>query len=828
MIGIGLHLVARDSRVSPAINRGLSAFASGAWFDGTSAYKPELFTLYAGLAAISAPWAVQWLRRYARAWWAGISSALIFVSAVETIGLLGSPAFGSRLNVIASVAGIVALFAAELWRHQPHGASKASLSPNLNIPLPTKATTASQWKANISDNPITDWGSDVAGRAAVVELLADYVLVQRIPVLALHGGLGDGKSSVLNLLRGAIDDRAIVIPFSAWLPGSEVSLATVLFNDIARECGKRVYVPRLRKRGLTFARTLSGSVPHLAGLKEMIPAQSQREEIEELCETFSRIPMPIVVLLDEIDRMQKEELLVLLKILRGASSIPNVTFVCALSESDVRRELGKEGGLSHEYMEKFFPVSVKLSPPSPDTVAKCLLPSLRRRLAEQNWFSNEQEEAAFVALLKDAWTDGFQPFCTNLRKAGMLLNAVIAAGRPIAGEVNPFDLTVIEALRLFSPEIYSLIRTGFKALTDSNATERRSTRNESQPFFAALTTAVDGARESTANRRLLSLLFPEYARSSGDRLTAIMAANARKDERGRICDSEYFNIYFRDAVPEEMFSNSELTRFILAINDSRTEGDAQNVFSGVLDAIPAGRAKRTDFLWKLSRAIERVSDSAAEYLAYAAAAHAADFQYDLWTMGELGRALNIILSAAQKLSATSNVQRVLEGVMSQATDDTLAIRLLDYLENPSPNGVFTDFSNVDVPLIKRVFIERMRVRYVPGSTVSLAQSDWRALVRWGANSDEDSERAHTYFRAFVGRSRKKLAQAINIIYPGGSIWEESPAPLVDRLLPIMEIETLLRELTEDEPLDAAETEGIARIKRLFAGTYSTRSNFPGT
>ena len=45
----------------------------------------------------------------------------------------------------------------------------------------------------------------------------------------------------------------------------------------------------------------------------LVPTQSQREEIQELHEALARVPKPVVVLLDEIDRMQKDELLVLLK-----------------------------------------------------------------------------------------------------------------------------------------------------------------------------------------------------------------------------------------------------------------------------------------------------------------------------------------------------------------------------------------------------------------------------------------------------------------------------------------------------------------------------------
>ncbi len=684
----------------------------------------------------------------------------------------------------------------------------------LDIPPRTTGSGAPQWAGNVSDNPIDDWGADILGRTAVVEQLADYALCQRIPVLALQGGLGDGKSSVLNLLKLSITRSAIIVSFNAWLPGSETSFATELFEDIARECRKYVYVPQLRKRGLAFVRVIGGSVSHLSVLKAVIPAQSQREEINELSDTVSRIPLRIVVLLDEIDRMQKDEIPVLLKILRGAGSIPNITFICAFSKKDVEDEIGKGG----DYLEKFFPVSIRLSPPAPEMIARCLLPLLRKRLAEQKWFATEQEADGFEKLLNDTWADAFQPSCTNLRKAGLLLNAALAAGRTIAGEVNPFDLVAIEAIRLFHPEIYQLVRAGGKYLTNADS--------QSKDPFTAVISAVDRTSDPAAARYLLSLLFPAYARVCGDQLSSIKAGNMRKEEGERICNSEYFQIYFRAAVPEEMFSNSELRQIVSKLNESRTETDAQATFDAVLDSIPAGHPKREDFLFKLSRSVGQLSDGSAEYVAYAASSRAADYRRDVWTLGEVGRALRMILRVAEKLSKTPQAQRVLEGAMARASDDILAGKLLDSLNEPSANHIITDFSKINAPAVKRTFIERMRLRYVPGSNFNWVPSDWRALRCWVKNSPGDQDLEQAYWRAFIGQSRKKLAQAINVIYPQG-VWDDDPTPLVNDLFPIGEIKNMLQNLPDGEPLNETEKKAVARIQQMFEGKFPTRSNPTG-
>jgi hypothetical protein len=534
--------------------------------------------------------------------------------------------------------------------------------------------------------------------------------------------------------------------------------------------------------------------------------------------------MPILVLLDEIDRMQRDELLVLLKILRGASSIPNVTFICAFSEEHVKRELDKEDSLSHDYLEKFFPVSIRLSPPAPELVARCVQSRLTQRLAEQKWFRNDQDEHRFAGLLKSAWTGSMDRLCTNLRTAGRLLNDVDAAGQPIVGEVNPFDLVVIEAIRRFYPRLYQMVRTGGEYLTGAGKNQLSTDKQAGQDFFAALNKEVNACREPGVARDLLSWIFPEYARANNASYLSVRrtSSDPGSDDR-RICYSDYFRIYFRASVPEEMFSNAELNQLVSNLNRSTTEDEAKAAFRAVLDSVESGHAKRGDFLWKLARGMRMLTDSAAENVAYAVAACAADYQYDIMHFGEGAEAVNIVFAAAQKLAATELGQRVLAGALLRASNDTFAIRLLELTEESSRNNILTDFSNIDVPGVQRAFLDRMRYRYSQQASVDLSQSDWRALHRWVENSDADRDIEQDTFRRFIGQSRKRLAQVINVVYPGGPVvWSENPSALVNAFFPIEEIKNLLRDLPTDEVLLEDESSGIERMQELFEGKYRSR------
>lgn len=833
LAAIALHLVLRDTAFIKTVESKFASLDIQKHFAGASAYKPELVALTGGLVALLAVPGASWCWRYVRSWWAGIISLTGVFAVLGTIVVIGYGQQNAIRAVALALLTLAALLAIEYWRRYIAPA-RAGGQPDLKLRVPEDTRLATKrWNARTTDEPIDDWSEDMVGRTAVVELLADHVVRLHTPVVALHGEWGDGKSSVLNLLRKTISRRAIVVSFSAWLPGSEATLATDLFRDIANECRKSIYVPQLRKRALAYARTVSASVSVLAGFRELLPQQSQRDEIDELRRALARIPVPIAVLLDDLDRMQREEILVLLKILRGIPSVPNVVFVCAFSEKELTRELSKPGELSYDYLEKFFPVTINLSAPNPELLGRLFLDALMAEFRDHGWFATREEDNKCSDLLDKIWNDALSRVCTNLRKIVLLLNDIRSSGRAITREVNPVDLTVIEAVRRFYPEVYRTIRRNPLYLTYAVSdwpkgryfTEEEKKKGSERFLKEELGKVVKDTGQSATVFAMLSWIFPDMAAATDDRaIYGISRPTDREtaDIEKRICDSDYFPIYFRSAVPEEMFSDAELSVVARQLSEARTESEVESAFSHALKAIPAKHAKRDDFLLKLGRVVETLPDLTAERLAYAAASCAAEYAYDLMNIGEAARALNIVFIVAQKLSKTSAAQRTLLGAIARAADDTFARRIFEYTRDKDRNKILTEFTNVDVEQIRQAFIGRMRQRYGPLNPhpPAIDQVDWFAFRWWVDTSDEDVAVEQAFWRSYIGNSKKRLAKAINFWYPGGTVWSDNPAPIVDKLFPMQEASRLLERLPEEE-LEQVEAEAIARFRALLRGKYPT-------
>ncbi|MCU1311820.1 MAG: P-loop domain protein, partial [Candidatus Angelobacter sp.] len=485
------------------------------------------------------------------------------------------------------------------------------------------------------------------------------------------------------------------------------------------------------------------------------------------------------------------------------------------------------------YLEKFFPVSIHLAAPESEMLGRLF----RRRLLEivEKWAPHGNELKKLNELLDVLWKDALSSVCTNFRKAGLLLNAIELTAKSVAGEVDVFDLAGIETVRRFFPDVYQLIKSSGNVLTESNPSWGKrdylgdpQKKENSAATLKSITAAAGACPQPQAADAILRLLFPNYLQSisQGSTIYSFLrpASEEVSEQEKRISNSDHFSTYFRSSVPEEMFSNAELERAVENLSDCKSEGEVDNNFSKLLEDMPANTPKRNDFLWKLSRAVPRLDDQIAEWLAFSSSRHAIDYAYDMMNIGEAARALNIVFEAAQKVSSNSRVQDVLSGSMMRATDDTFAIRILIYTEDKGRNKVLTNHANVKPEAIKTAFAERMRRRYgssVDAATVNAKQLDWWAFGNWLRSSPEDQAIEQDFWRRFVGGSRKRLAQATNFLYPANVAWNGNPNEIVTTYFPLEEIDSLLQRLPDTEILDEIETKGIERIQGLISGIYET-------
>jgi hypothetical protein len=820
------HLIYQDHAFRLLL---ISKFSPSASFDNPGYYVPFIAIIF--LAAFLA--VVGFLSTYAwrglKSWWAGVTSGLVLMPFASAFLFSTLPFSHFRLRLTVGCTAVSTLFLCGflLYLRAAIHAERTIKEEQFKVPASTRSLAGSQVVE--SDDPIQSWPQDALGRAALVDSLSVKIMISKAPVLSLSGAFGSGKTSTLNLLREHLGDKAITVSFSTWLPGSAETLTSYLLADIASECKKQYVVPGLRQSARRLAAALGRRVPVLSDYLKLLPGATQKDDIDNIKSALVRLPKRVVVLLDEIDRMEKEELVTLLKVVRGVSSLPNLSFVCAGDRSTIVNTIGK----NNEYFEKFFPVLIPTPEPEIAALRNVGMQRLVSVFAGREWFENDSEIEEFRKLIGDLWYARIAPFCRNLRTIGLLANDVSVAAAPLKREVDAVDLTLIELLRRFKPTVYELVARNSVALTGGESlvrgasyqTDKDKTRNRTK-FMSDLRNILPIDEELELVKGVLCELFPLLS-TSGERLDG--PRPKRRDSTGesekRISEPGMFPAYFRYELPEAIFSSVEIASLLKRFERVGSQTARETVFLETLHSMGKGALKRDDFLRKLAESVKSINPLVAKLLGEAALRASAEYTYDTFpSFGEAGHVLRMTLFIAQRLSLHERVAFLREGILN-ATDDTMALRILTILTHQK------DDSNiqVSVPDLYQSFIKRMRRRYgsnVDATSVDLSTSDPWAFDYWGRISidgitadPQDREVQYDFWRRYIGNSRLRLAQGFRGFFLPIAIYSENPDSVVENKIPVADLRRLYQELPQDPTLTESDRKSIATLKRFLDGEF---------
>jgi len=691
------------------------------------------------------------------------------------------------------------------------------------IRVPSSTRTAVVTVPLEEDDPIESWDKDFLNRSWLVDTICVKVLISKSPVVAIFGDFGAGKTSILNLLRSHLSDKAMVVIFNTWLPGSRDALVSSLLRDIAAEVRKFYVFPDLRKGLLRLTNAIAQSVPLLKGLPMVFSPYTQRDDFDDLRKSLARLPKRVVVLLDDLDRMRRKELLALLKVIRGVSSLPNVSFVCALEREKVEEiGLGEFSPDSHVFFEKFFPVSIELPKIDEDVLKNAGIERVVTAFKRHGWFEDDPEsEKALRQDLDRIWNEEIGAYCTNLRQIGLLANDVSVASAPLVNEVNPLDLILIELLRRFEPALYSIIWENRAALTYPVSLTKlsRYVSDEEQKASEATTERkVEHAKLSRRDRAesVLKQLFPRYKAKRLE--SGGMREDARKTKR--VAHPDYFPAYFRYELPQDVFGTKEMAGFVARVRAAASPARREGVFREMLSSLSKGSSKRSDFLRQLSDATKSMDISVARDVATAAVRAANEITYDMFHgFAEAGDVLRLVMAVAERTPKSQTADLLAQCVRS-STDDTMALRILTDLTDKARSGVDL---GVSLDELNPSFIERMRRRYADStidvSELDLTTSDPRAFAYWGSLGAEEQSAQADFWRRYIGQSRARLAHAFRFFLMPEGIYPSDPQPYVERMLPIADLRDMLSELPNDGGLSESELKSLRRLKRLLDGAF---------
>jgi predicted KAP-like P-loop ATPase len=430
-----------------------------------------------------------------------------------------------------------------------------------------------------ADKPLLEPKEDQLGYALFAKHLA-FSLTKMIPaegfVVAIYGPWGSGKTTLLNFLfyyfkEAPPDEQPIIVPFNPWWFSGHEKLAKHFFDQLqASLASSEIDLSSLQGKISEFADMVSElpssiHIPYISIGKiavEFTPLKSSIKNViklkMEIAEELRKQPRRIFVTVDDIDRLNPEEIRQLFGVIKSVADFPNIVYLLTFDKKVVIEALRESQGISGEnYLEKIVQFPFELPLPDRSSLYRLLFAKLESIMAgtpeglfDQTYWGN-------------VFMRGIEHFISTPRKINLLTNTLSVTYPAVQGEVNPVDFIAIETLRIFCPESYNMIRTYPEKFTGREwvASKIDQLRTFQESWINQI---EEGSREAV--RGMLSQIFPKLGEMWGD-LGFEPTNEATWRKQLRICSPDIFPIFFHLALPQGDISNAEIMVILSLAND---------------------------------------------------------------------------------------------------------------------------------------------------------------------------------------------------------------------------------------------------------------------
>lgn len=462
----------------------------------------------------------------------------------------------------------------------------ASIRGRVQPPIDREATPAPEIDhlSMQADRPIDKIADDKFDRAPFAVQIGKVVAMRQDPsslVVGLYGPWGDGKTSVLSMIRESLAAYPNVIPmdYNPWFYGSSTEAITrSFFKSLSETLVKSTFFTTENIAQLVGI--LGKSVPWVG---ESVSAAGETLATEQLTQTRDKVGeilrrhgKKIVVFVDDIDRLDRGDIQTLFKLVRLSGGFDHTTYILAFDDVVVAEALGEAYGsgdpmAGRRFLEKIVQVPLHLPPASPDKLRQMMFSACDRAIRENGLELVDGQNIELGNGLVNALAAALK----TPRQVKLFDNAVTFAIPLLKNEVRVVDQIFIEALRIFYPTIYQAVRRN----PDSVLSAARDHGGRRQPpAQSPVDVAIDALDANTAEkeavRDLLETLFPRMGRMEyGNDWDQVWAREKR------ICSKDYFSRYFTYAVPTGDMADQTIDELI----ESAISGDDAAVTT-IMDA----------------------------------------------------------------------------------------------------------------------------------------------------------------------------------------------------------------------------------------------------
>jgi len=427
----------------------------------------------------------------------------------------------------------------------------------------------------LEERPITSEDEDALGFKEKIESISSYLLKaveEGSYVVGIDGEWGSGKSSFLNLLESYFKEKmknkkAIFIRFNPWSYESKEVLVDRFVKEIENALKSKGWmVPSISRTFKKYLKQLKINV-HSFFSVEFKFSKSQKDETilhtQKIKEWLLKENIYTFIFIDDLDRLDKEEALLTLKLLRDLGKWGRSLFLLGYDKEMLRKKIRVD-------TEKFVDLEIPLR---------------IDRYQVLNWFwgevkkreelykeihkdiENPQESNFYYRYsleLKNKFNELFTDYCNTMRKAKELLNDLII-GLGVKEKVYYPQFLIITLMRRDLPELYNVLAGEFQKLVlfDHHFHDRKDIENALTKIIDYIYPNIDKESERFKKfqekiEKYLNLLNPQLVKEE----LKLNIPAIPLERTGLIWHKDNAPLYFAWATPSYIYSPEKFKNLI--------------------------------------------------------------------------------------------------------------------------------------------------------------------------------------------------------------------------------------------------------------------------
>jgi predicted KAP-like P-loop ATPase len=442
-------------------------------------------------------------------------------------------------------------------------------------------------------------------------------------VLAIYGNWGVGKTTVKNFALHYLRHEHGIVPieFEPWQWSGRDRVIDALFSAIESSLGKQ-NLRDAEKRFKALTRVLGVTVPTLDFVQLVLPSvvaviagglvyfgisftlslrqlpeaiialgigllgllksvhaiakalseyyanarEARCEALDDardsLVKELQKRKKPLVIVIDDIDRLEASEIRQVIQTVKAVSNLPNVVYLLLFQREVVEKALEEVAGDGNgaQFLEKAILVGFHVPEPPPGRIMEMLDESIAERRRDSE-FSRHWDDARWQDIVKPSLHSFFRTARDVIRFGAALQVYVEQHRHNNALEVNPIDLIALETIRMFEPNLFERLArfpiVGPSQLLPPMATDEELEKKAHLELSELLELTTKAHKSSIPI--LLKAVFPHLAALSGNE-TAEITPNWDRDLR--ICHPLYYSRYFDLALAANRVTDREFQTIV--------------------------------------------------------------------------------------------------------------------------------------------------------------------------------------------------------------------------------------------------------------------------